>query len=73
MKGSNFVMKICLKRLGYSYLTAENYQKFVTYPLTIVFIIIGCLFICLALIFEIHALFSCYESSGEDRKSVSRR
>lgn len=66
--GSDFVMKICLKRLGYSYLTAENYQKFVTYPLTIVFIIIGFLFICFALIFEIHALFSCYESSWRGLK-----
>lgn len=68
VKGSDIVMKICLSRLGFSYLTAENYQKFITYPLTLAFAAVGLILICLALNFEIHALFYCFEASWRRKK-----
>lgn len=68
-KGADLVMKVCLKELGYSYLTAENYVKFITFPLTILFIVLGLIIICFALTFEVHALFYCFECSWREQKT----
>lgn len=69
LKGADLAFKICLNELGYSYLTAENYGKFITYPFTILFIVLGLIVICFALTFEIHAIFSCFESSWREQKT----
>lgn len=65
---SNACMGICLRQLGYSYLTAENYMRFITSPLTVIFIILGILGIGLALAFEINAVLSCYECAWRKKK-----
>ncbi|MDD3279502.1 MAG: glycerophosphodiester phosphodiesterase [Lachnospiraceae bacterium] len=67
---SNASMKLCLRQLGYSYLTAENYIRFITAPLTLLLILLGGIGIGLALAFEINAIFSCYESSWR-KKTIS--
>lgn len=69
LKGADLAIKICLKELGYSYLTAENYGKFITYPLTLLFIVLGLIVICFALTFEVHAIFSCFENSWREQKT----
>lgn len=68
VNGSGIMMEICLKRLGYSYLTAENYGKFISDPLTIFLMVFGAVLICLALVFELYAVFSCYECSWRGKK-----
>lgn len=69
-KGSDFAIHICLNRLGYSYLTAENFGRFITYPLTISFIVLGILVMCFLLTFESNALLYCYESSRRKQKTT---
>lgn len=65
---SNACMKICLEQMGYSYLTAENYIKFITSPLTVIFILVGVVVIALALAFETNVIFACYESGWRKKK-----
>lgn len=63
-------MDISLKQLGYSYLTTENYQSFVRYPLTIVLALLLLIVVCAALTFEISAILGCYERSWR-KKHIS--
>ncbi len=65
----NFVMKLSLKRLGHSYLTAETFVQFICYPLTIFFVVIGILVMTFAMLYEIHVLFVCYEDSLDGQKT----
>lgn len=60
-------MDISLKRLGYSYLTAENYQSFIRYPLTLVLVVLILAVVCAALTFEIAAVLGCYERSWRNQ------
>ena len=57
-----------LDRQGYSYMTEENYIEFISYPLTIVLIVLGILMVLLLLLFEIHALLGCMEASWQKRR-----
>ncbi|WP_230397253.1 glycerophosphodiester phosphodiesterase [Novisyntrophococcus fermenticellae] len=69
-KGSDFAIQICLNKLGYSYLTAENFGKFITYPPTIFFLVLGLLVMCFALTFEVSTLLYCFESSRRKQKTI---
>lgn len=57
-----------LDRQGYSYMTEENYIEFISYPLTIVLIVLGILMVLLLLLFEINALLGCMEASWQKRR-----
>ena len=57
-----------LDRQGYSYMTEENYIEFISYPLTIVLIVLGILMVLLLFLFEIHALLGCMEASWQKRR-----
>ncbi len=69
MRYVKLAMKLSLRKLGHSYLTAETFVQFISYPVTIFFIVIGILAMTLAMLFEIQALFVCYESSWNNQKT----
>lgn len=60
---SGLLVRICLSGLGYSYLTAENYMEFITYPPTILILGLTLLLLGAATVFEICVVFGCYETS----------
>lgn len=57
-----------LKQQNFSYLTAENYTKFLLSPLSVLFLLLILLLILLFFLIEVSALLSCFFHSYQKRK-----
>lgn len=64
------VIDFSLKKQGYSYLTAENYGKFIFHPLSVVLILAVFLLILFFMLMEAGALITCFEFSANNSKAT---
>lgn len=64
-------LQFMLEQKDYSYLTAENFETFMAYPGTILIFLAGILFFLITLLFELAALFSCFDSCKKETKHWS--
>jgi glycerophosphoryl diester phosphodiesterase len=57
-------LQYALDRKGYSYLTAENFKAFMCSPWTILAFLLAALFFLVTILFEVSALFFCFEEGS---------
>ena len=64
----HFLVDVSLKQQGFSYLTAENYKKFLQYPLSVVFLALVFFVILIFYFIEVAALLCGFAYSAQGKK-----
>ncbi|MGI6011684.1 MAG: glycerophosphodiester phosphodiesterase family protein [Ruminococcus sp.] len=65
---ANWLIRVLLKRQGFSYLTAENYSRFILHPLTLVCLALMTVLLAFFMLIEISAVFWAVQCSVNDQK-----
>ncbi len=69
---TDWFISISLKQQKYSYLTAENFVKFICHPLTLILLAVILLCMAFAVLLEISAVFWCIQCSMLNEKRTCR-
>lgn len=60
--------KLSMKLTGFSYLTIENISSFLLNPITLIFILVGILFLTLVTLFDVSTMIIIYDASYNENK-----